>query len=67
METPSNVEFINLTPNYEVVGELLARAFVEGVYENNYATPMISLIETIRYLTDTDRDAVGRIIENLRR
>lgn len=56
-----------LTPNYEVTTEFLAGIFVEQASTDKSATSIVSLIEQIRYLMQTDPDSIERIINRLKR
>jgi len=58
---------ITLEPNYEVTAQYFAEVLSQHGFEKNAREPVISLIEQIRYLSLTDRDAVQRIIDRLAR
>lgn len=57
--------YVSIPPNYEVTAEFMARAFIEHSYERFAKLPMISLLEQIRYLAQTDLPAIERIIHRI--
>jgi DnaJ-class molecular chaperone len=54
-----------LTPNYESTAMYFATVFRDHGFEEGSVEPIISFIEQIRYLTQTDLPAVQRIIDRL--
>jgi len=60
------MEFVNLTPEWENTALWFAELLKQHAFDRNESGPVISLIEQIRYLTQTDIDAVQRIIEKLK-
>ena len=65
--TLARLEEIDITPNFEVTAEFFAGIYIEQGYERFAGSPMVSLIQQIRFLMQTDPDAVQRIIDNLSR
>lgn len=62
-----DVREVVLTPNYENTAAFAATALRDHQYDQGATAPIVSLIEQIRYLTQTDLPAVQRIIERLER
>jgi len=60
-----HVETINLTPNYEATAEWFAHALAQHGFTKNSYSPVVSLIEQVRYLQATDPDALTRILGRL--
>jgi hypothetical protein len=60
------MEFINLTPEWENTALWFAEVLKQHGFERDKSGPIITFIEQIRYLTQTDIDAVQRIIEKLK-
>ena len=58
---------IQVEPDWEAMCEWFARALAEHAFNQFETNPVISFIEQVRYLTDTDPEAVARIIEKVRR
>lgn len=56
---------ILLTPNYENTAKWFAHALKDHSFDRGANQPIISFIEQIRYLTQTDLPAVQRVINNL--
>lgn len=59
------MEEIDLTPNYENTAAFIATVLRDHSFEKFATEPVVSLIEQVRYLTQTDPDAVERIINRL--
>jgi len=57
---------IVITPNWEATTEWFARNLREWGFEKNAHEPVISLIEQVRYLQQTDPEALDRVIERLK-
>lgn len=55
-----------LEPNWENVAVWFAQGLAFHDFEKANKAPIITFIETIRYLTVTDPEAVKRIINKLR-
>lgn len=55
-----------IEPEWENVARFMAANLADHSFDKGN-TQVISFIETIRYLSQTDIDAVGRIIEELKR
>lgn len=54
---------ITLTPNWENTARWFAHAFTTHSFDSGAKAPIGSFIEQIRYLTQTDPDAVQRLID----
>lgn len=54
-----------ITPNYEKTAEFFARGLVTHSFDNGAKGPIISFIQQIRYLSQTDPSAVQRILDRL--
>lgn len=59
------MEYINLTPNYEVTTQFFAETLAQQGFEKNAKEPVISLIEQVRYLALTDPEALKRVLVKL--
>ena len=64
-ETPIK-DYIILEPNWENTAMWFAQAMKFHDFEYAAKEPIVSFIEQIRYLTQTDPEAVERIITKLR-
>jgi hypothetical protein len=60
-------EYITITPNYEQTAAYFATALRDKAFIGDTTEQVISLIEQIRYLTQTDLPAVQRVIERVER
>lgn len=56
---------IRLDPNYENTAKFFARAFTDHSFDQGATEPVVSFIEQIRYLTQTDLPAVQRVIDSI--
>jgi hypothetical protein len=57
---------IRVEPDWEATCEWFARALAEHAFHQNETNPVISFIEQVRYLAQTDPQALARIIEKVR-
>lgn len=57
---------IQVQPDWEATCEWFARALAEHAFNRNETNPVISFIEQVRYLAQTDPEALARIIEKVR-
>ena len=63
---PDTVRTIRLDPNYENVARRMAAGLANGEFDKGSERQvMATLIDQIRYLTNTDEDAVFRIMNEL--
>jgi hypothetical protein len=62
MEVPVE-KTVTLTPNWEGTARWFAHAFVTHSFDRGAKAPICSFIDQIRYLTQTDPDAVQRLID----
>ena len=65
MSGPTTSRTITVEPEWEGMCEWFARALAEHAFDRFATDPVISLIEQVRYLTQTDTNAVARIIDSL--
>lgn len=67
-EADEIVGTIEITPNFEQTSAYIADALIKGrMKKGSLTTPIVSLIEQIRYLTQTDMPAVQRVIDRIQR
>lgn len=59
-------EYVKVDPNYEATAEYFAKAFIDHEFDRGKSLPVISFIEQIRYLTQTDLPAVERLIGRIK-
>lgn len=59
------VQTVELTPNYEVTALYFAEVLRDHGFEKGSREPVHSLIQQIRYLMQTDPEAVHRILTRL--
>lgn len=59
-------EVVNIEPEWENTALWFANALAQHGFERDAYSPVVSLIEQVRYLTQTDPDAVERILNKLR-
>lgn len=56
---------VQITPNYENTAAFFATGLREHLFTRGSREPIISLVEQIRYLTQTDPGAVERLLMRL--
>lgn len=64
---PDSVRTIVIEPNWENTAAFTATALRDHAFDKGAAEPVISLIETVRYLYSKDPALVEQLIERVRR
>lgn len=61
------MKYVTLEPNWPNTLRWQANAYITNSFEFGAVSPMISLIEQVRYLTQKDPDTLEDILNELRR